>query len=285
MNRASYEAQREAAPSERPFLISRSGPLGLQRYVQTWSGDNSTSWRTLRYNTRMGVGMSMSGLVNFGHDVGGFAGTARPSPELFARWVANGVMHPRFTIHSWHDDGSVNEPWMYPGITDIVRSMIRLRYRLIPFLYTLSYLAAERREPIVNPVFSLDDSLLEESDDFLLGRDLLVASVVEEGQATRTVTLPDVPGGWFEFDTGIHHDPGTVTLDAPTVFPYSFALERGSHSAPFPSPPTRSSRRRLSKTPRTGSFSTFLMARAIRRGFSSTTTATPMVTAMGTDTG
>ncbi|MDU6252335.1 MAG: glycoside hydrolase family 31 protein, partial [Cutibacterium avidum] len=120
-----------------------------------------------------------------------------------------------FTIHSWHDDGSVNEPWMYPGITDIVRNMIRLRYRLIPFLYTLSYLAAERREPIVNPVFSLDDSLLEESDDFLLGRDLLVASVVEEGQATRTVTLPDVPGGWFEFDTGIHHDPGTVTLDAP----------------------------------------------------------------------
>ncbi|WP_373688612.1 glycoside hydrolase family 31 protein [Cutibacterium modestum] len=93
--------------------------------------------------------------------------------------------------------------------------MIRLRYRLIPFLYTLSYLATERREPIVNPVFSLDDALLEESDDFLLGRDLLVASVVEEGQVTRTVTLPNVPDGWFEFDTGTHHDAGTVTLDAP----------------------------------------------------------------------
>lgn len=215
MSRASFEAQREAAPVERPFLISRSGPLGLQRYVQTWSGDNSTSWRTLKYNTRMGVGMSMSGLVNFGHDVGGFAGTARPGPELFARWVANGVMHPRFTIHSWHNDGSVNEPWMYPEITDIVREMIRLRYRLIPFLYTLSYLAAERREPIVNPVFSLDDTLHEESDDFLLGHDLLVASVVEKGQTTRTVTLPHVSDGWFEFDTGVHHDPGTVTLEAP----------------------------------------------------------------------
>ena len=93
--------------------------------------------------------------------------------------------------------------------------MIRLGYRLIPFLYTLSYLAAERREPIVNPVFSLDDTLIEESDDFLLGRDLLVASVVEEGHTTRTVTLPNVPDGWFEFDTGVHHDPGTVTLDAP----------------------------------------------------------------------
>lgn len=218
MNRASWEAQREACPGQRPFLISRSGPLGLQRYVQTWSGDNATSWRTLKYNTRMGVGMSMSGLVNFGHDVGGFAGTARPSPELFTRWVANGVMHPRFTIHSWHDDGSVNEPWMYPGTTGIVRDMVRLRYRLVPFLYTLSYLAAERREPIVNPVFSLnedDDSLFTETDDFLLGRDLLVASVVEEGATTRSVRLPEVPGGWFEFDTGTHHDPGIVVLDAP----------------------------------------------------------------------
>ncbi|GAE70144.1 alpha-glucosidase [Cutibacterium acnes JCM 18909] len=106
--------------------------------------------------------------------------------------------------------------WMYPEITDIVREMIRLRYRLIPFLYTLSYLAAERREPIVNPVFSLDDTLLEESDDFLLGHDLLVASVVEKkGQTTRTVTLPHVSDGWFEFDTGVHHDPGTVSPSRP----------------------------------------------------------------------
>ena len=60
---------------------------------QTWSGDNRTNWDTLRYNTRMGLGMSLSGLYNIGHDVGGFSGD-KPDPELFVRWVQNGVMHP-----------------------------------------------------------------------------------------------------------------------------------------------------------------------------------------------
>ena len=219
MMRASAEAQREFAPTERPYLISRSGMLGMQRYVQTWSGDNYTSWKTLKYNTRMGTGMSMSGVFNVGHDVGGFSGAARPSPELFVRWVQNGVMHPRFTIHSWHDDGSVNEPWMYPEVTDLIRDAIELRYRLMPYLYTALYLGSQRREPIIAPTFyadESDESLFVENDDFLLGRDLLVASVVEEGATTRTVRLPGVPGGWFEFDTGVHHDGGqTVTVDAP----------------------------------------------------------------------
>lgn len=103
MMRASMEAQQRFAPEKRPYLISRSGCAGMQRYVQTWSGDNRTSWDTLRYNTRMGLGMSLSGLYNLGHDVGGFSGD-KPDPELFVRWVQNGVMHPRFTIHSWNDD-------------------------------------------------------------------------------------------------------------------------------------------------------------------------------------
>lgn len=219
MCRASHEAQTSFSPANRPFLITRSGPLGLQRYAQTWSGDNATSWTTLKYNTRMGVGMSMSGLVNFGHDVGGFAGAGRPDPELFVRWVQNGALHPRFTIHSWHDDGSVNEPWMHPEVTPLVRDAIRLRYRLLPHLYTLLYRAAERREPLVRPTFFLDeddDTLYIENDDFCLGEDLLVASVVEPGQRTRPVRLPRVPGGWFEFDTGRHHEGGVeVTLAAP----------------------------------------------------------------------
>ncbi len=112
MMRASLEAQQRFAPQKRPYLISRSGCAGMQRYVQTWSGDNRTNWDTLRYNIRMGLGMSLSGLFNVGHDVGGFSGD-KPEPELFVRWVQNGVMHPRFTIHSWNDDQTVNEAWMY----------------------------------------------------------------------------------------------------------------------------------------------------------------------------
>ncbi len=114
MLRASQLAQREHAPSKRPYLVTRSGGPGMQRYAQTWTGDNLTDWKTLRHNLRMGHGLSLSGIFNFGHDAGGFAGP-KPEPELFMRWIEQGIYWPRFTIHSWNGDGSANEPWMYPS--------------------------------------------------------------------------------------------------------------------------------------------------------------------------
>ncbi len=90
MMRASRDAQREHAPNTRPFLVSRSGGVGMHRYVQTWSGDNYTSWETLRYNLKMGLGLAMSGVSNSGHDIGGFSGPA-PAPELLLRWVGFGI--------------------------------------------------------------------------------------------------------------------------------------------------------------------------------------------------
>ena len=71
MMQASHAAQTEFAPTERPYLVSRSGAAGMQRYVQTWSGDNTTSWHTLRWNQRMALTMSLSGMFNIGHDIGG----------------------------------------------------------------------------------------------------------------------------------------------------------------------------------------------------------------------
>jgi alpha-glucosidase len=88
MTRASRDAQRESAPSQRPFVVTRSGGAGLQRYAQTWSGDNYISWETLKYNLRMGLSFALCGVSNIGHDVGGFAGP-KPDPELFLRWVRN----------------------------------------------------------------------------------------------------------------------------------------------------------------------------------------------------
>lgn len=218
MMRASMEAQQRFAPDKRPYLISRSGCAGMQRYVQTWSGDNRTNWDTLRYNTRMGVGMSLSGLYNVGHDVGGFSGD-KPDAELFVRWVQNGVMHPRFTIHSWNDDQTVNEPWMYPAITPCIRDAIELRYRLLPYLYTLLWQAHADDEPMLRPTFldhEQDAQTFEETDDFLLGRDLLVASVVEQGQRQRPVWLPANDSGWYDFYTGEWFSGGQwITLDAP----------------------------------------------------------------------
>src|SRR5262249_6886670 len=134
MCKASFEAQQEYAPENRPFTVSRAGFAGMQRYVQTWSGDNYTSWQTLKYNVRMGTGLAMSGVSNSGHDVGGFLGP-QPDPELFLRWVQFGVFLPRFSIHSENTDGIVTEPWMYPEITPAVRELFRLRYRLMPYYY------------------------------------------------------------------------------------------------------------------------------------------------------
>lgn len=218
MMRASYEAQVAYAPTLRPYLISRSGCPGMNRYVQTWSGDNRTNWNSLRYNIRMGVGMSLSGLYNIGHDVGGFAGE-RPDPELFVRWVQNGVMHPRFTIHSWNDDGSVNEPWMYPSVTPIIREAMALRYRLMPYLYQLLWQAHDADEPMLRPTFldhEHDAQTFNECDDFMLGQDLLVASVVEPDQRERMIYLPDNANGWYDYYRGQWYSGGqTITVPSP----------------------------------------------------------------------
>lgn len=218
MMRASYEAQLEHAPNKRPYLISRSGSPGMNRYVQTWSGDNRTSWNTLRYNIKMGLGMSLSALYNVGHDVGGFSGN-KPDPELFVRWVQNGVMHPRFTIHSWNDDKTVNEPWMYPQIINIIRDAIQLRYILMPYLYNTLWKAHHEHEPILRPTFldhEHDKNTFEENDDYLLGEDLLVASVVEPNQRKREVYLPQNLVGWYDFYTHKWFNGGErIIADAP----------------------------------------------------------------------
>ncbi len=85
--------------------------------------------------------MSLSGLFERRPRRRRFSGD-KPEPELFVRWVQNGVTHPRFTIHSWNDDQTVNEAWMYPEITPAIRSAIELRYRLLPYLYTLAMAGA-----------------------------------------------------------------------------------------------------------------------------------------------
>ncbi|MBU7591446.1 TIM-barrel domain-containing protein [Metabacillus halosaccharovorans] len=221
MMKASYEAQKEFAPELRPYLISRSGSPGMQRYVQTWSGDNYTNWKSLKYNIKMGLGLSLSGIYNIGHDIGGFSGPA-PEPELLVRWVQNGIFHPRFTIHSWNDDKSVNVPWMYEETTGTIRDLIKFRQRITPYLYTALYNAHEKYEPILRPTFyefESDVKTFEENDDFMLGESMLVASVVEEGQRERTVYLPAYEGGWYDYHTSVWYEGGqTVTVPAPLEY-------------------------------------------------------------------
>jgi alpha-glucosidase len=218
MTRATFEAQAARFPDERVFTITRAGPPGIQRYAQTWSGDNMTSWHTLRWNLRMGLSMGLSGMFNIGHDVGGFGGPV-PEPELLIRWVQSAAFNPRFIMNSWKTTGEVNTPWLHPEAVPIIRNWIRLRYRLLPYLYTLYWRAAQFAEPILRPLcyeFDHDPRAFADSDDLMCGPGMLVASVVEPGQRERSVYLPEGPADWIDFWSGKHVGAGdTVVADAP----------------------------------------------------------------------
>jgi alpha-glucosidase len=218
MTRATAEAQARHRPDERVYTVTRAGPPGIQRHAQTWTGDNTTSWHTLRWNIRMGLGMSLSGLFDTGHDVGGFAGPV-PDAELLIRWAQNGAFHPRFIMNSWKPGGETNTPWLHRAALPAIRDAIRLRYRLMPYLYTLYREAAVSGVPIVRPTFydfESDARAFDDSDDFMLGPSLLVASVVEPGARTRRVYLPKGPAGWIDFWTGQRHRAGaSIEVDAP----------------------------------------------------------------------
>jgi alpha-glucosidase len=189
----------------------------MHRYVQTWSGDNYTSWETLRYNLKMGLGLALSGVSNIGHDIGGFSGPA-PDAELFVRWVQFGVLMPRFSIHSWNDDGTVNEPWMHPEATRYVSDLIKLRYRLLPYLYHLLWESTQHYDPVLRPTFAefpQDPQCYVEGDDMMLGASLLFAPVVEPAQTGREVWLP-AGAGWVSYWSGEAFAGGQhVTLPAP----------------------------------------------------------------------
>ena len=193
MCQTAVEAVHETYDNVRPYIVCRSGHCGIQRYAQTWAGDNLTCWDSLKYNIATILGMSLSGVANQGCDIGGFFGPA-PEAELLVRWIQNGIFQPRFSIHSTNTDNTVTEPWMYSDCTDYIREAIRFRYRLFPYLYSLMERAHETGLPIMEPLcsaFQNDPSCYDEGIDFMFGDSLLVANVVEKGAETRTVYFPE----------------------------------------------------------------------------------------------
>ena len=210
------EAVVEHNPDARPYIVCRSGSAGIQKYAQTWCGDNFTSWDTLRYNIPLITGMGLSGQPNEGADIGGFAGPA-PDEELFVRWVQNGIFQPRFSIHSASNDNTVTEPWMYHGSADLIRQAILLRYRMAPYLYSAEYEASRTGAPIMRPLvyeFQNDPNVYDESYEFLFGRDILVANVLEPGAASRTVYLP-AGCKWYDWNDNFACYEGGQTIEVP----------------------------------------------------------------------
>jgi len=218
MTRASLERQRTHAPAERQFSVTRAGCPGIQRYAQTWSGDNSTSWASLKWNLRLGLQMSLSGMYNIGHDIGGFSGPV-PDAELLIRWTQALLLHPRFIMNSWKPHGVYTTPWLHPAATPAIRAAIRLRYRLIPYLYSLMHEAAAQDSPVLRPTFVQfedDPSCFDECDELMCGPFLLAAPVVAPGERARRAYLPAGPDCWFDFYTEERLPAGQeATLAAP----------------------------------------------------------------------
>lgn len=209
------EAIHEECENDRPFIVCRSGHSGIQRYAQTWAGDNRTSWETLKYNIATILGMGLSGVANQGCDIGGFDGPA-PDAELLLRWVQNGIFQPRFSIHSQNDDNTVTEPWMYEEVKEEIRQAMELRYRLSPYLYSLMYRATEKGLPIMEAMcsaFQNDPGCYEESENFMFGDSLLVANVVEQGAESRSIYLPK-GACFYDFHTRTAYEGGR-TVDIP----------------------------------------------------------------------
>jgi alpha-glucosidase len=220
MTRATFEAQAARTPTEPTFTVTRGGAPGLQRYAQTWTGDNFTDWRNLKWNIRTGLQMSLSGMFNIGHDVGGFHGPV-PDPELFVRWVQACCLNPRMVMNSWKAGNVSNVPWMHPSATPDVIAAIQLRYRLLPYLWSLFEAASRDHTPIIRPTFydfPDDARCYDDCDEFMLGSQLLVAPVVAPGDTTRSLYLPTLPPGeqWFDFYSKRAYAAGqTHTVDAP----------------------------------------------------------------------
>ena len=216
MCKTSAEAVVDHNPKARPYIVCRSGSAGIQKYAQTWCGDNYTSWKTLRYNIPIITGMGLSGQPNEGADIGGFYGPA-PSEELFVRWVQNGIFQPRFSIHSASNDNTVTEPWMYRGSAGLIRDAILLRYRFTPYLYSAEYEASRTGAPIMRPLvyeFQDDPNVYDESFEFLFGRDILVANVLEPGAKTWKVYLP-AGTKWYDWNNNFACYEGGQTIEIP----------------------------------------------------------------------
>ncbi len=196
--RAAHQSLREETADRRPFIVSRAGWAGLQRYAWTWTGDVECTWAAMRITISTVVGLGLSGIPYSGPDIGGFQGN--PSAELYLRWFQ---MATFFTFYRTHSSNNVSHraPWTYgEPYLSIIREYLKLRYRLMPYFYTLAWEASQKGYPPVRPLFwcDTDDVRLWGMDDaFLLGNALLVCPVFEEGTRERLVFLPK--GHWYLF--------------------------------------------------------------------------------------
>lgn len=215
MARATYEGLARLQPDRRPFVITRAAYAGIQRYSTMWTGDTNSTWESLALNVPMFTTLGLSGEPFVGSDVGGFIG--RANGEFLVRSYQISFLAPFFRNHH-AIDGYDQEPWRFGKYyEDIIRKYLKLRYQLLPFLYTTLEEAHRTGVPVFRPLmlnYQDDPSTYNLDDEFMIGDDLLVAPIVKADVTSRLVYLPK--GIWYDFWTNKQYEGGTmIRADAP----------------------------------------------------------------------
>ena len=215
MSRATYEGLERLQPELRPYVITRAGYAGIQRYATMWTGDTNSTWEALALNIPMFTTLGLSGEPFVGSDVGGFIG--RGSGELLVRSYQVSFLAPFCRNHKVND-GYDQEPWRFGKYyEDVIRKYLKLRYALLPFLYTTLEEAHRTGVPLFRPLllnYQDDESTYNLDDQFMIGEDLLLAPVMKPDVTRRLVYLP--AGTWYDYWTNKKYSGGTtISVEAP----------------------------------------------------------------------
>ena len=227
-NRMYWEGPQLDRPNERPYALHRNGYAGMQRYASfLWSGDVYSTWETLKVHVPIAINTGLTGIPYWGTDIGGFVPTKEFTAELYLRWFQFGAFCTLFRCHgrTWklrlpwgwntgdpgpveirnYDGAAIPDPSELhnPLVEPICRKYLELRYRMLPYLYSVVRESTTTGLPVMRALwlhYSDDPIAVARDDEYLWGRDVLVAPVLEKGAASRRVYLPR--GAWFDFWTG-----------------------------------------------------------------------------------
>lgn len=214
---ATVQALQARQPRQRPFVLTRAFFAGSQRLGAVWTGDNAAKWEYLQIALPMILSHGVAGFGFVGADVGGFFGN--PTPELLTRWYQAGAFYPFFRGHA-HIESKRREPWLFgEPYTSLLRNAIRMRYQLLPSIYTAFHRASFEGVPVVRPMFLLapdNEDALGIDDQFFFGETgLLVKPIVEEGKTETDIYIPDDEIYFDYLDQTIYQGIGYHHIDAP----------------------------------------------------------------------
>lgn len=219
MARATMEGAKLQQKERRPFVLTRAGFAGIQRYAAAWTGDNVASDEHMLSGIRLINSLGMSGVAFAGYDVGGFAG--EPTQALFARWISIATFSPLFRAHTMINTRD-SEPWAFgEEVEEIARNYMKLRYRLMPTIYSSFYKSSKSGLPIASSLaidYPLDDTIYQATfQNQYIFCDVFLIAPIESYKEISKIYLPE--GGWYNlFTDQFYEGKSTIYQDTPLSY-------------------------------------------------------------------